>query len=317
MLNDAMNKQVSGAVTTIRLNGFYAGWEQWFLNMSDNHHDSIYCNRDLELRHLKEAKARNARINIFGDLFDAMQGRFDPRRSMAELRPEYRRDDYYDFVANDLAEFLAPYADNIDMISDGNHELAVLKNANTNLVERLVYKLRSETKADIVHGGYGGWLRYAIHDDSIPTPRQSIKCKYFHGSGGEAPVTRGVIHTNRQAVYLPDANVVFNGHNHHEYYIPISRERISNKGELYMDVQHHLRIAGYKQSYGDGSSGWEITRGGVPKPIGCVWMRMYYDESSSMVRLQFIPDVIGADPISVNSNDLYSGKNYADDPEGE
>jgi hypothetical protein len=56
-----------------------------------------------------------------------MQGRFDPRRDMDELRPEYRRNDYYDFVVRDAADFLEPYANNIALISDGNHELAVLK----------------------------------------------------------------------------------------------------------------------------------------------------------------------------------------------
>ena len=87
-MKNKMDISVSGAVTTIRMDDPRKGWEQWFLLMSDNHHDSIYCNRDLETEHLEEAKRRNARVFIFGDFFDAMQGRFDPRRSMDELRKD-------------------------------------------------------------------------------------------------------------------------------------------------------------------------------------------------------------------------------------
>jgi UDP-2,3-diacylglucosamine pyrophosphatase LpxH len=311
------SKTVHGAVTTIRIGEIKAGWEQWFLLMSDNHHDSIYCNRELEVQHLEKAKKRNARIMIFGDFFDAMQGRFDPRRNMDELRPEYRREDYYDIVVKDTANFFKPYAQLIDLISDGNHELAVLKNANTNLADRLVFSLNGQG-ANVIHGGYGGWIRFLLETGS----RTSINMKYFHGAGGEAPVTKGVIQTNRQAVFLPDADVVVNGHNHNSYWLPISRERISNQGALYMDIQHHIRIPGYEQSYGDGSKGWDVTRGGVPKPIGAIWMRMWFDPAdghkrnhNGRVKLEFTADVQGAEPVSA-TDDLFSGKVYDDDQEG-
>jgi hypothetical protein len=314
-------KSVDGAVTSIRINEIKAGWEQWYLLMSDNHHDSIYCNRGLEKQHLEEAKKRNARVCIFGDFFDAMQGRFDPRRNMDELRPEYRHSNYYDLVVQDCTKFFLPYANLIDIISDGNHEMATLKNANINLTDRLIYDLNKETGANIIHGGYGGWIIFYL--DTTGNGGQSIKVKYFHGAGAEAPVTRGVIQTNRQAVFLPDADVVVNGHNHQSYYVPISRERISRDGKLFMDIQHHIRIPGYKQEYGDGSRGWEVTRGGVPKPIGCVWMRMWFDvmegnhrNHNGRVKLQFIPDIQGAEPINVG-NGLFTGKTYDDDRERE
>lgn len=322
-LNIRMDTDTSGAVTTMRIDGVAAGWEQDILFMSDIHQDSVYCERELEKEHLEEAKRRNAWIFIYGDLFDAMQGRFDPRRSMDELRPEYRRDDYYDFVVKDTSAFLAPYAGNIRMICPGNHELAVLKNANTNLTDRLVYELRTRHNSPVVHGGYGGWLRF-LFNNSAASKISALKLKYFHGAGSEAPVTRGVIQTNRQAVYLPDADIVVNGHNHNAYYVPISRERVSDVGELFMDIQHHIRIPGYKNGYGNGKSGWEVTRGGVPKPVGCVWMKMRFDYSESQkihgnnsgsIKLQFIPDVRGA----VNLTDMtgiYDGKVYDEDREG-
>ena len=271
------------------------GWEQWCLLQSDVHFDSIYCNRALLTRHLDRAAQLNALVFIFGDFYDAMQGRFDPRRSMKELREEYRRDDYYDFVVTDAARFLAPYAPHLGLLARGNHETSVLKNANTDLMDRLVFALNTQHGSQVHIGGFGGWVRFMFSlllADGTPNPLHSLRLKYFHGAGAEAPVTRGVIQTNRQAVYLPDADVVVNGHNHNSYYVPIARERLSGKGVQYFDIQHHIRTPGYKQDYADGSGGWTVEKGGVPKPIGAVWMRLYYEGGG--VKCQFLPDIEGA-----------------------
>jgi hypothetical protein len=307
----------NGAVTSIHYDVF-SGWEQWAFLASDNHFDSVYCNRDVMRAHFDEAKRRNARIFIFGDWYDAMGGRYDPRRSMPELRPEYaRRDDYYDFLVKDSAKWLESYANNLEVMADGNHELSVLKAANTNLMDRLVAMLNDRNGTHIAHGGYGGWVRFMFNlsDGNSTGPRTSIKLKYFHGSGGEAPVTRGAIQTNRQAVYLPDASIVVNGHSHHSYYIPISRERLSNKGQQYFDIQHHIRLPGYKQSYGDGTTGWDVTRGGVPKPIGGAWVRLYCEDHQIKVQVQ--TEIQSADPVRISADELYGGAVYDQDPEGE
>jgi hypothetical protein len=304
-----------GAVSSLHFNVF-GGWEKWFYLSSDVHFDSIYCDRDVFFEHMEQVKQRNAMAFIFGDFYDAMQGRYDKRRAMPELRQEYqRKENYYDVLVDDAYNKLQDYKDNFAMMADGNHELSVLKNANTNILDRLTAKMR-EHGSSVIHGGYGGWGRFMFNmsDGNATGPRTSIRLKYFHGAGGEAPVTRGAIQTNRQAVYLPDANIVVNGHSHNAYYIPISRERLSNKGEMYFDIQHHVRTPGYKQAYGDGSTGWEITRGGVPKPIGCSWLRMYCE--NRQIKMQFIPDIRGGMPVSVESNDLYNGAVFDDDNEG-
>lgn len=197
---------------------------------------------------------------IVGDFFDGMQGRFDPRRDMSRLRPEYRREDYYDYIVKDAVNQLKPYAKHIVMVADGNHELSVLKNANTDLVGRFVCGLSCENHT-VYRGGYGGIILLNQRSYTIPV-------KYFHGSGGEAPVSRGAIQTNRQAVFLPDFQIVLNGHSHHMYWIPIERERVLDNGTHYFDIQHHFRTPGYAMTYADGSGGWEVTRGGVPKPNG-------------------------------------------------
>lgn len=286
-----------------------AGWEKKIFVTSDCHFDSIYCARGAMAEQFDAAKSQGAKIIIVGDWFDAMQGRFDPRRSMAELRPEYRREDYYDFVVKDSADWLEPYADNLELMADGNHELSVLKAANTNLMDRLVSELNRRRGVKIMHGGYGGWIRY-MFDISNGT-KTSVRIKYFHGSGGEAPVSRGAIQTNRQAVYLPDANIIINGHSHNSYDIPITRERLSGKGEIYFDYQHHVRTPGYKQAYGDGTTGWEVTRGGVPKPIGGAWIELAVRGIAIGIKTR--KDIIDPQPVSIEGDEVYSGHVYDDD----
>lgn len=259
---------------------------------SDVHFDSAHCNRTQFFKDLDFALRLDADIYINGDFFDAMQGRFDKRKDMDHLRPEYRREDYYDVIVKDAAKYLEPYAHRIIMMSDGNHELSVLKYANTNLLPRLLDLLKSEEHT-ILHGGYGGII-LVQYDQSV------CPIKYFHGSGGEAPVTKGAIQTNRQAVFLPDFQVVLNGHSHNSYWIPLARERITDAGVHHFDIQHHVRTPGYKMDYGDGSVGWEVTRGGVPKPTGGAMI--FFGDSE----VQCYPRIHAPIPISP-IEDIYQG----------
>ena len=271
-------EQTSGDVTTVRFNVTDTTWEQWILLRSDAHHDSVYCDRETELLHLKKAKERNAIIFDNGDLFDAMQGKFDPRRNMDDVRPEDAGIDYYDRIVQHAYETYQPYAEQFAVIGKGNHEIAVLKNTNHCITTSLVDMMRRDG-SPVVIGDYGGWIRllFTIHK----TKRESLIIYRHHGSGGEAPVTRGVIQTNRQSVYLPDADIVWNGHNHNSYVLPISRMRISDAGKIYRDVLWHIRTPGYKDDYRRGTIGWEVERGGVPKPIGACWLNLKVNRSHS------------------------------------
>ena len=99
-----------GTVTTVRIN--YTGIDDTLklLLRSDAHHDSVNNKRDLEKKHLDEAIRDDAYILDFGDLFDAMQGRNDPRRGYQDLRPEFMVSNYFDAIEEDAAKFYEPYA---------------------------------------------------------------------------------------------------------------------------------------------------------------------------------------------------------------
>jgi len=243
--------------------------------MSDVHFDSIACDRKTLKKHLDEAKAKDALIILGGDWFDAMQGKFDTRRSLDELRPEYRTERYFDVVVEDSAEFLKPYAKNIVAITQGNHELKVKKYSNTDLIERLAFYLRL-AGSEVVVGGWRGWIRFML---AFTTRRSSIKLYYSHNAGGSsAAVTRGVIAVNRQSVFIPDADIIWNGHTHTAYIMPISRERLSERGLPYTDLAWHVRTPGYKRDW-DIIDGYASQKGLGPSPVGCAIITLEYVEN--------------------------------------
>ena len=81
-------EQTSRNVVVVTFPDVNKDWEQWVLLRSDAHHDNVDCNRAMERAHLEKAVERNAPIIDAGDVFCAMQGKFDPRSSKEDCRPE-------------------------------------------------------------------------------------------------------------------------------------------------------------------------------------------------------------------------------------
>lgn len=250
------------------------GDEQWFLLQSDVHYDNPKCQRPTFQRHLEEARERDAPILDNGDFFCAMQGKWDKRGSKSDLRPEHQRADYLDALIETAAADLAPYADLLTIRGQGNHETAILKKHETNLTERLVERLKVAGAPNVTLGGYSG---YVVFDINTAGRHQAFKLHYMHGYGGGGPVTRGVIQTNRMAVYLADADFVWTGHTHDRWSVEIDRVRLSRDlSQMEYVRQIHFRTPGYKEEFTDGWGGWHVERGGPPKPIGAAWLRFRY-----------------------------------------
>lgn len=232
----------------------------------------------MQKKHLDQARERGAKVLDFGDAYCAMQGRYDKRSDKSDIRPEHQSGNYLDRLVTTGADWFGDYADILLQFSMGNHESSILKHHETNLVERLVERINATRNSQIMSSGFSGWVRFMF--TTKKTERTSRKLAWHHGYGGDAPVTKGVIQTNRMAVYLPDADIVVTGHTHNEWQFPIPRVRLSDSGQVFHDEQLHLKIPGYKEEYEDGHGGWHIERGGPPKPIGAVWLRFYYENSA-------------------------------------
>lgn len=253
-------------------------FEQWFLLTADRHWDNPHSNQDLQREHLQQARERGAGVIDNGDLFCAMQGRWDKRSSKSDLRPEHQCDNYLDALVSTSADFFEPFADQFVLIGSGNHEESVKKAHETDLTERLCATLFDRTGHRITNGGFGGWVKFLFRDPTNVKKSYCVNLHYDHGYGGGGPVTKGVIQNNRRGTYLPDAHIVISGHIHERSTQDMQRIRLSDQGTTYHDTQTHIIQPTYKEEYGDGSSGWHCRRGAPPKPIGCTWLRFYYSK---------------------------------------
>lgn len=256
-------------------------WEETkVLLISDLHWDNPKCDRDLLKKHLDQAVKGNHDILINGDLFCLMQGAYDPRKSKSDIRPEHNSANYFDAIINTAVDWFAPYAHLIKLVGYGNHETAILKRQETDIIERFVTLLNYKTGSAIQVGGYGGWIRYQFTDGSST---QSFKIKYMHGFGGGGAVTRGTIQHNRMSVNVEGADAIWMGHVHEDYELTYTVEELTNKDTVMLRDILMIRTSAYKEEYGDGSKGWHIERGASPKPIGGRWliMKPFRDEKTN------------------------------------
>lgn len=256
-------------------------WEETkVLLISDLHWDNPKCDRDLLKKHLDQAVKGNHDILINGDLFCLMQGAYDPRKSKSDIRPEHNHANYFDAIINTAVDWFAPYAHLIKLVGYGNHETAILKRQETDIIERFVTLLNYKTGSAIQVGGYGGWIRYQFTDGSST---QSFKIKYMHGFGGGGAVTRGTIQHNRMSVNVEGADAIWMGHVHEDYEMTYTVEELTNKDTVMLRDILMIRTSAYKEEYGDGSKGWHIERGASPKPIGGRWliMKPFRDEKTN------------------------------------
>ena len=260
------------------------GWEQWVLLRSDVHHDNPHCDWKLERKHLDESKAHGAIVIDNGDLFCAMQGKYDRRSSKTSLRPEHQTGEYLDALVRTAAEFYQPYAAHFAVLGLGNHETSITDRHETSLTERLAERLRA-VGSPVLVTGYSGWVRFLC--TRAKNARSSILLHHYHGSGGSAPVTKGVIQSNRIGVYTPDPHVILTGHSHTEWTVTLPRQRITQQGVVYRDEQIHVRVPGYKDAWADGRGGFEVEKLHGPKPLGAAWLRLWLEVDE--VRYEVVP----------------------------
>lgn len=245
---------------------FQSADEPFYANLqSDQHWDNPKCLRKVLRRHLDRAKANGSPIFINGDFFCAMQGKGDLRGAKGDIRNEHNKADYLNALIKTAAAWLEPYAHNIAAIGEGNHETSVTKHKEFQLIPALVGALNAKTGSDIHAMGYGYWVKFQLRRGER---RKSIHAYMTHGHGGGGPVTKGVIQTNRRAVFLPDAEYIVSGHVHEGYAVPIPRLRVSQQNKVYQDLAWHLCTPTFKEEFGDNTGGFHTERGRPPKPIG-------------------------------------------------
>jgi UDP-2,3-diacylglucosamine pyrophosphatase LpxH len=238
--------------------------------LSDLHWDNPHCDRDMLKRHLDYCLEEDIPVMINGDMFCLMQGRGDNRRNKSDIRPEHNNAKYLDSIVETAVDWFLPYAHIIKLVGYGNHETAIIKFQETDILQRFVDLLNYKAGSNIQTGGYGGWL--VIKQASGWGSKYSTKVKYFHGSGGGGIVTKGAINLTRALEVYENFDVFTMGHIHENSSRNDVRDTIEHHsvgGYVLKQKQLHLMLTGtYKEEYGDGSQGWHVERGAPIKPLG-------------------------------------------------
>jgi UDP-2,3-diacylglucosamine pyrophosphatase LpxH len=239
--------------------------------LSDLHWDNPKCDRDMLKRHLDYCLKESIPVMVVGDLFCLMQGKGDRRGNKSDIRPEHNNAKYLDSVVETAVEWFSPYASILTVLGYGNHETAIIKYQETDLLQRFVDLMNYKNKSNIFTGGYGGWL--VIKKNIRTNTSMSKTLKYFHGSGGGGIVTKGAINLTRALETYENMDVFVMGHIHENSSRNDVRDALQyNTGKHTYELiqkQIHLAITGtYKEEYVDGFGGWHVERGAPIKPLG-------------------------------------------------
>lgn len=228
--------------------------------LSDLHVDSIHSNHERLQEHLNWIAEHNAYVILCGDTLDAMQGKFDPRQHLNDLRPEIlqimqqNQSEYYSAVVSYAAEQLSRLRSRVWLMLMGNHETAIAQKHGFDVLTPLASSLTTTL------AGYRAFI-----DVVIPTGdglQQSLLIYATHGERTvtDAPVTLGVISTNRRNASI-HADVYISGHTHNTWSVFTPR-----LGPYGISNAIHIQCPSYKETIK--SSGFEAERGQVkPRAI--------------------------------------------------
>lgn len=260
----------------------------------DHHTDHQYCDHKLLKKHLDKARERDAPIISVGDFFCAMQAPSDKRASKKALTDELsRRDDYFNGLIEEAMRRHGPYADLYALMAEGNHHTSVTKRNGLDLLGWFTEGINAELRAQnhphrMRRTGYGGWLICQFQVGK--TERYATTMRLYHGSGGDAPVNKGLIEVNRQLVMLDGVDILVNGHNHQAYHVSQSVERL----DLHHRVRHKIidavRTATYKDEWRASQGGFAVEKNLGPRPLGCCWVR-FYSQSGGGIGREFVLDI--------------------------
>jgi len=259
---------------TVRADRVSPDWEMWILSAPDVHWDSPMCQRDLLKRHLDQAKEKGALILFPGDFFDAMEGKYDPRREKQGVRPEHNVNNYLDSIVYGAAEYLRPYASNILAVMPGNHEQSIHDHCETDLTERLAREL------GVRKAGHEGFLR--LQTSVGKSERRSTWIWWHHGEGVGGDVSRGAMRVPRWNDWVADAQILLGGHIHQSWVIWSTFVRPLVSGRVELEDRAHVCSSTYKQDFAVGQNTWHLSKKGRgPKPLGATWLHFFYDRNAT------------------------------------
>lgn len=232
--------------------------------MSDIHFDHPDCDLNLFKKHLEMAKEEGAQICIFGDLFDAMQSRRDPRARRSELLTRLKEDGYLNELIKMAVEILEPYKDNILLLGYGNHEISLIKNLDFDIIREVGERL------SVPIGGYEGFITFIISPKDNSQSRFSKVMFYTHGRNSSAEITMGLLTHKRIDIWMRNVDILVMGHLHTHFIYEQKTLSISPRNHRLYSTVYHIQLPTYKER-GE-VTGFTVEKLMPPSPKGCVRM---------------------------------------------
>lgn len=206
-------------------NNYNIGDSFGYLLASDLHIGSPAHDSSLLKREFDRAKELGFKILINGDWGEFIMN--GDRKRYTPSHDVYGADNYINRIIEECIETLKPYADIIEFIGCGNHEVSVQKFHNFDPTQNLIFALNRECGTNIKHGQYCGFTRFKYSHASGGRVRSKIMY-YNHGQGGTAEISKGAIDINRHMT-TKDADIIWIGHKHTKLLLPCETQYKLNK----------------------------------------------------------------------------------------
>lgn len=229
--------------------------------ISDLHIGANHVDYQMIEREISDAVKREDRVLVNGDILDLILPKDHKRYSPDSVHPRIGgRRDQVTAAIQWATELLSPAAHLIDMLGMGNHESAVEKWHGTDPVILLLYELEKYAKKrdpdHVIHyGGFTGFVDYRLRLSNNQNRKDGKErgarwvIYYHHGSGGNAPVTRGLIDFNRRDTFI-DADAIWMGHKHQSLSVKVEKIRCPRSGdEPAIYEVRHISTGAYFKTY--------------------------------------------------------------------
>lgn len=231
--------------------------EVGFRLMSDLHIGAAHVNYKLIRRELDEAAELGDRVLVNGDLLDLILPKDAKRYAPGTAHPRIAdRPDQVNAAVDWAVELFSPVAHLLDLLGVGNHETAVTKWHSVDPTLLVMYELekvaQKKDPAHVIHyGGFTGFVDYRLQHarPSGGSHGHRWVVYYHHGSGGAAPVTKGMIDFNRKDTFI-DADCIWMGHKHNRLNVAVEKIACPLSGDqpLVKEVRH-IMTGGYFSTY--------------------------------------------------------------------
>lgn len=217
---------------------------------SDIHYDSPSCNREILKKHLDFCLKDGRYIMFGGDLFDAILLK-DQKRAVPHLIEN--TDAQLNKKLEDIYNFLKPYQKQILFMGRGNHEESIIKYNGLDVLQMLATMLNMGQEHKILVGNYANFLRFTFKK---PADRKELHYDIFqhHGTGGNAPITKGIIDWNRIGKSV-NTDLIWTGHRHNAL-IDASDPvlTVEPNGEILLKNRQCIQTPSYQKGKGLGDN---------------------------------------------------------------